>query len=376
MLALGVARVKRARHGRGGWQCGAIRSRMAAEAPSRKDRAMTDRPEPPPEQLLMQLALGKFVTRALTAVADVGVADHIDEAPVAAAALAAKTGTHADALGRVLRCLAAVGVFAETGEGFAHTPASRRLRTDDPQSMRAMVRWINCKPAWDAWGRLDHSLATGEPAFDLVHGTHVFDYFARDPDTAKVFNDAMTSFSAMTGHAVAEAYDFGGIDRLVDVGGGHGALLAAICTRHPNVRGVVFDLPDVVAGAPAVLGELVSRIDTAGGDFFAGVPAGADAYIMKHIIHDWDDARCVQLLTHCAAGLNDGGKVLIVEQLVTDRPEATFAKLLDLEMLAMTRGGRERTEDEFAALYRKAGLRMTGITPTQSPVVVVEGVRA
>lgn len=329
-----------------------------------------------PDQLLMQHVLSKFVSRALSVAADVGVADHIAESPVETADLAQKTDTNADALGRVLRCLAAVGVFAQNGTRFSHTPASELLRSDHPQSLRGMVRWINTKPAWDAWGRLDHSVNTGAPAFDEVHGTHVFEYLKSDTDTAAIFNNAMTGFSTVTGHAVAEAYDFGTMKTLVDVGGGHGALLSTILARYPTLSGIVYDLPEVVAGAPAVLGDLASRIDTIAGSFFDGVPQGANGYIMKHIIHDWSDEQCVQILRHCRDSLHDDGKVLVVEQLVTDGPESTFAKLLDLEMLVMTNGGRERTAVEFGTLFEQAGLTMTRIVPTASPVVVIEGERA
>jgi len=328
-----------------------------------------------PDQLLMQHVLSKFVSRALSAAADVGVADHISESPVETADLAQKTGTNADALGRILRCLAAVDVFAQHGTRFSHTPASELLRSDHPHSLRAMIRWINTKPAWDAWGRLDHSLKTGAPAFDAVHGTHVFDYLKTDPLTGAIFNDAMTGFSAMTGHAVAEAYDFGSTKTLVDVGGGHGALLSAILTRYPSISGIVYDLPEVVAGAPAAPGDLASRIDTVAGSFFEGVPQGANGYIMKHILHDWSDQQCVQILRHCRDNMTDNGKVLVVEQLVTDGPESTFAKLLDLEMLVMTTGGRERTATEFGSILEQAGLTMTRIVPTASPVVVIEAER-
>ena len=186
----------------------------------------------------------------------------------------------------------------------------------------------------------------------------------------------MTGFSAMTGQAVADAYDFSVFKKIVDVGGGHGRLLSAIVTKHPDVRGVVFDRPEVVKDAPAQLGSLASQIETAAGDFFEGVPEGADAYIMKHIIHDWDDEHCTTLLTGCRDGMAPGGKVLVVEMVITNEPGAAFGKLLDLEMLVMTTGGRERTESEFAALFDSAGLQVSRIVPTESPVSVIEAVKA
>jgi SAM-dependent methyltransferase len=202
-------------------------------------------------------------------------------------------------------------------------------------------------------------------------GMQVFDYFARDPETATIFHDAMTGFSTMTGHAVAGAYDFGSVKKLIDVGGGHGAMAEAIAGATPGLEALVYDLPEVVKTAPARKGVAFE-----GGDFLERVPEGADAYIMKFILHDWDDARSERILRNCAAGLRPGGKILVVEQVVSDAPEAAFAKIIDLEMLVMTPGGRERTEPEFRALFERAGLTLTRIVPTPSPVRVIEAARA
>jgi len=193
-----------------------------------------------------------------------------------------------------------------------------------------------------------------------------------------VFHDAMTGFTSVTGAAVAKGYDFSAIRNIVDVGGGHGALLAEIAHRNPAIRGTVFDRPEVVAGAKPLLEsqKLSDRIQTAGGDFLQSVPGGADAYIMKHIIHDWDDERSIRILSNCRKGMTSGGKVLIVDQVVTDKPESMFSKLSDLEMLVMTPGGRERTAEEFSKVLDGAGLKMTRIVPTESLVCVVESVAA
>ncbi len=336
---------------------------------------MSQPQSPPPDQVLMQMVVGgKFISRALSEVARLGIADHLAGGSASAADLAAKTETNEDALYRVMRALSAVGVFEQLPDRhFANTPVSEFLRQEGKASLRAMVRWINTQPAWDAWGRLDHSVKTGKPAFDEVFGEQVFDYLTeKDPETGAIFNDAMTSFSALTGPAVAEAYDFSGIEKLVDVGGGHGAMLKAIVDKHANVKGIVFDLPNVVADVD--LGSHADRITAEGGNFLESVPAGADAYIMKHIIHDWDDEHCTTILRLCREAMNEGGKVLIIEQVVSDAPESTFAKLLDLEMLVMTTGGRERTEEEFGALLPGAGLKLTRVIPTKSPVAVIEAV--
>lgn len=342
--------------------------------------AVSDAPQtPPPEQLLMQALLGKFVSKALSVVADLGVADHMQDQPTPVDVLAQGSGADAGALYRVLRALAAVGFFVEgPGKSFALLPVSRLLRSDHPGSMRAMARWLNERSAWEAWGQLEYSVRTGRPCFDEVHGAQIFDYFARHPASAQIFNEAMSGFTAMTGDAVAEAYDFSGLKRLVDVGGNLGSLLASVLARFPGVQGTLFDLPEVVKNAPAALERCPhrDRIEIVAGSFFDELPRGADAYIMKAVIHDWSDGHCVQILRKCREAMAEGGRVLIVEQIVTDRPESTMVKLVDLEMLAMTHGGRERSEEEFASLLAEAGFRLVRIVATQSPVAVIEAVPA
>jgi hypothetical protein len=329
-----------------------------------------------PDQLLMQLITGKWVSKALSLVAELAVADHVSDGPRHVEDLAAVTGMNADALYRLLRATAALGVLKELpGQRFENNVMSNMLRST-PGSLRGMMRWLGDDSAWRAWGRLDYSVQTGQPAFDKVMGMQVFEHFQHHPEVGQVFNDAMVSFTQITGPAVAKGYDFSGIKTLVDIGGGHGALIAKIAQKHPALKGVLFDRPEVVAGAGALLTAegVADRVTPQGGDFLHSVPAGADAYIMKHIIHDWDDAHSIAILSHCRKAMAPGGKVLIVEQLVSDRPEAAAVKLIDLEMLVMTTGGRERTETEFSALLGKAGLRLTRIVPTESPVVVVESV--
>ncbi len=333
----------------------------------------------PPEQVLLQMAVGKWVCQALKVAAELGVADLLAGGPRSVDEIAHGTGSNHDALYRLLRALAALGVFTERGDrSFENNALSTALRSDVPRSARAMVRWLGEEAAWHAWADFAHSVRTGEPAFDHFHDEQVFDYFAKNPLSAKIFNAAMTSFSASTGPAVARAYDFSGIGKLVDVGGGHGGLLLAIAERFPAIDCVLFDRPEVIAGAGLVLSTSrhAARIETRSGDFLEGVPEGADAYIMKHIIHDWDDERCVRILGHCAAAATKEGRVLVVDQVVTDRPESAFSKIMDLEMLAMTPGGRERTELEFRDLFEQAGLVLTRVVPTDSLVSIVEGRKA
>lgn len=332
-----------------------------------------DQHAPPPEQQLMQMAMGKFVSRMITLVANLGVADHLAE-PTSVVTLANATGANPDALYRVLRALAAVGVFVESdGRTFALTPVGAVLRSDHPRSARAMCRMLNDSWNWAAWGALDHSVKTGEPAFDHVYGMPAFKWFATHSAESQLFGEAMTSLTIGTSAAVARAYDFSSVKHLVDVGGSHGIMLAGVIDRFPNVRGTLFDLPHVVAEANAKLASSPhrDRIATVGGSFFEPLPK-ADAYIMKSIIHDWDDASCVKILSNCREAMEPGGRVLIVEGVVTNAPESTFLKMLDIEMLAVTHGGRERTEPEFVAVLHSAGLTLTRIVRTESPFCVIE----
>jgi SAM-dependent methyltransferase len=333
-----------------------------------------------PQVLVMQLLTTKVAAQALTQAAELGVADQLRQGPRPVAELADSLKVSEDALYRVLRALAGVGFFVEhPGRTFSNNENSEILRTGVPGSMRAMARWLGEESSWwKAWGQLSHSLRTGRPAAEVVFGGTTFDFFSRTPRVNEIFQSAMTDFSAVAAKAVAMAYDFAAVKRVVDVGGGHGTLLAAILEASPEATGVLFDLPEVLAGADATLeaSGQSNRIEKVAGNFLEMVPADGDLYIMKHIIHDWDDARCITLLQNCRRAMKPGGRVLIVEHVITDQPESTMAKLLDLEMLVMTPGGRERTDQEFRELLQKAGLELERIIPTESPVCVLEAVAA
>jgi hypothetical protein len=331
----------------------------------------------PPQAALMQLMTGYWVSQGIYVAARLGLADLLADGPKTSRELAAATGTHAESLYRVLRMLASVGVFAEDGAGrFGLTPLAEPL-TSGPGSLRAIVTHWGEEPSWKAWGALLESVKTGQTAFVLANGAEVFPYYATHPESARPFNEAMTEFSASVGAAVIEAYDFSEFRQIVDVGGGHGGLLTTILKANPQARGVVFDQPEVVAGAPAMIAAqgLQGRVEAAGGDFFASVPAGGDAYVMKHIIHDWDDERSIAILRNIRRAMADSGKLLLIESVVPPGNAPDFGKLVDVHMLVMT-GGRERTEAEHAALFAKAGFRLTRVVPTQSPVSVVEAVKA
>lgn len=328
----------------------------------------------PPEAVVMQMMMGKFVSKGLSVAATLGVADHVD-GPTSVDRLATATGANVDALYRLLRALAAVGVFVEhPGKKFSLTPVGERLRTSNPHSMRGMARMLNDDWNWTAWGALGHSVQTGHSAFEHAHGMRIFEYMAKHPEESHRFGEAMTALTVGVTAAVVAAYDFSEVKHVVDLGGSHGILGSGIVDKFPGVRTTVFDLPHVVDEAKVQLAKHPhrDRIGIAAGSFFETLPK-ADAYIMKSIIHDWDDASCTKILSQCRAAMEPGGRVLIVESIVTDGPESTFVKLLDLEMLVVTHGGRERTRDEYAALFEGAGLKLARIVPTKGPFAVIEG---
>ena len=338
----------------------------------------TDASAQPPDAYLLQIAFGPMVAQALYVAAKLGVADHLAEKPLPVSELAARTRTHERALYRILRSLASAGVFAETDPHvFALTPYAEPLRSDVPNSMRNGVIFMGEEWHWRVWNDMLYSVQTGKPAWGHVHGAEVFDYFAANPEQSEIFNRAMTDGSSGIAPAVVESYDFSGFATLVDIAGGHGYLLAQVLKGFPGVRGILFDVPAVVEGAGALLEKegVAARVERVGGDFFASVPRGADAYMMKHIIHDWDDERAVKILDNIRAAMPDDGKVLIVETVVPAGNEPHYSKLLDLEMLTSP-GGVERTEEEYRELLAAAGLRLARIIPTSSPYSIIEAVKA
>lgn len=338
-------------------------------------------PEKPPQDAgmqLMQFITGHWVAAAVYAAAKLRLADHLADGPQTADELAAATGADGSSVYRLLRALASLGVFEETAaRTFSLAEMGELLRSDHPRSMRSMALFQGAPPHWEGWGAFLHSVETGESAFEKVHGKGFFDYCQSDPEFAEAFNGAMTGMSAAASEVVVQAYDFSGIETLVDVGGGHGYLLACILRNNPDLRGKLIDLPHVVKGsAPAFdVAGLSDRVELVGGDFFETVPSG-DAYIAKHIIHDWDDEHCIVLLTNMRKAMSGNGRVLLVEAVIPPGNAPSLAKLLDLEMLHSTHGGRERSEGEFAELFAAAGLKLNRIVPTASYFSVVEAIPA
>jgi len=336
-------------------------------------------PALPPPFALFRMASAYYVSRAVHAAAELGIADLMAAGPQDAAALAQATGTHAPSLRRVLRLLAAHGVLVEEPDGrFTLTPIGQCLRSDGPASMRATVRLFG-GITQQAWGALPHTLRTGEPGFRYLFGMDSFAYLEAHPEEAANFDQAMASFTAHIAAAVAAACDFSPFHTAVDVGGGSGAVVGGVLRANPALRGIVLERPDVAPRAAAHLAALglADRCSAVAGDFFAAVPEG-DAYLLKHVIHDWDDARATAIL---AAIRRTAGTapVLIVEGVYPPHVAQDDASLRaasnDVNMLVCT-GGRQRSEAEFRALYEAAGYALARIIPTQAGVAVIEGVPA
>jgi len=336
-------------------------------------------PAPDPRNQILQFATGYMPAICLHTAAKLKIADLLAGGPRPVAELARDAqGVNENALYRVLRALACIGVFTETAPGiFANTETSELLRAGAPGSLREIVLWLANPLHLRVFAEFMHAVQTGGTAIKKATGLEAFDYIPQDAAEHAIFNAAMTNLSAWLIGPVLDEYDFGGLGTLADIGGGHGFLLAAILQKHPGLRGIVFDMPDVVAGAKPRIESLglVSRCEIAGGDFFQNVPP-ADSYVMKSIIHDWDDTRSVAILKNCARAMRGaGGKVLLIEFVIDPGNEPGLGKWIDMEMLAMA-GGRERTERDFAELFSQAGLRLARIVRTKSPYCVVEAVKA
>ena len=348
-----------------------------------KARPMIEQNDPevqaaPPEAVLTQMITGSLGSQAVYVAAQLGIADLLAQGPRKVEDLASAADADADSLYRVLRALASFGVFEEhANRVFGLTPTGDLLRSDSPKSLRDLAIFMGEDWHWRVWGRTLYSVRTGKAAWSQVHGQEVFPYLATNPEAAKIFDRAMTSLSNLAITAVVEGYDFSGIATLVDVAGGHGRLLTAILDKHMSMHGVLFDQPQVIDGAKdnEHVNALSERLKLVSGDFFESVPAGFDGYIMKHIIHDWDDERALQILRNIRNVMDDNGRVMLVETVITSDGQPDLGKLLDIEML-VSPGGKERTAAEYKELLAKAGLKMTRIVPTKSPYSVIEAVKA
>ncbi|MGH7944014.1 MAG: methyltransferase [Opitutaceae bacterium] len=331
--------------------------------------------EQPPPQRLLRLITGYWVTQLIHVAARLEIADRLAAGPRTSDALAAECGVRPRELHRVLRALASEGLFTEVApRTFAVTLLGELLQKERPGSLHARALISGAKD-YTAWGALLHSVQTGEPAFDHVFGEDHFHWLPRHPEMAAAFHETMTQLAAQYYRAVVDAFDFGRFRCVVDVGGGHGQLLALILAKHPHLRGILFDAPHVIAGAGGPLREaaVADRCELCSGNFFESIPVGGDAYVMSHILHDWDEEPAGRILRTMRRTMDSSARLLIVEKIIPPGNDASFSKLMDVHMLVLT-GGLERTEAEFRDLLAKTGFRLESVTPTASFMSVIEAV--
>lgn len=329
---------------------------------------------PSPQDLMNRMITGYWTTQAIYVAAKLGVADLIQGGPRTAEELAAPTGTHAPSLYRLLRALASLGIFQEDdARQFSMTPLAECLVSDRPGSQRALAV-MSGEEHYKAWGELLYSVQTGQVGFDKLYGMPVFDFLSQNEAQAKVFDAAMVGVHGRESAAMTDAYDFSGVRVLADIGGGNGSLLTAILQKNPHLQGVLYDLPGVVERAKANLAAagVADRCQVIGGSFFESIPAGADAYLMRHIIHDWDDEKSTTILKNIAKVIEPDGRLLVVEGVIPPGNDPCFGKLLDLTMLTIP-GGKERTEAEYRSLFQTGGFDLTRIVATAAEVSVIEG---
>lgn len=324
---------------------------------------------------MRRLISGYALTISVSVVAQLGIADRLAQGPQTAADLAKICGVDADFLRRVLRYLASEGVFEQQAEDrFALTDLSHWLRADVPGSMRPRAAFVGSRISWPVWGHLLQAMQTGKSGMEMAYGKTLFEVGRQDPESAATFNSFMAAQTAASVRALLDAYDFSTTREMVDVGGGRGALVAGVLQAQPQMRGILFDLAEVVSSAPPLLESagVAERCRIIGGDFFQSVPAGADLYALKFILHDWRDADCVTILKNCRAAMAPGGRVLIIEHLVPEGTGPHFAKFMDINMMVMTDGGRERTQAEFERLLGAAELRLGQVFPTAIGINALE----
>jgi len=329
--------------------------------------------EDDPAETLRRLTIGYQVSQAVHVAASLGIADLLAEEACAVDELASSTGSHPDALYRLLRALASIGILREEpGRTFSLTEVGDCLRSDSPDSLAGWALYVGRPYYWNAWAHLLDSVQTGENAFRSVYGTSIWEYRADHPEESAIFDGAMTALTSRVNSSLIGSYDFERFATVVDVGGGHGVLLAALLAEHPAMQGVLFDQPHVVALAHDLLeaAGVADRCQVIGGSFFESVPEGGDAYLLKAIIHDWEDAEAVAILEACRRAMRADATLLVVERILAPPNEGPAATFSDLNMLVGP-GGRERTMDDFAALFEASGFRLQDETPTRSDLSVV-----
>ena len=334
-------------------------------------------PAPPPHVGILQILNGAHVAGAVSCLAQLGIPDLLESGPRSAEELANQIGAQPDALYRLMRATACVGVLTEDSEGrFSQTPMSAVLCSEAEPGLRGLAIMGGREWHGRGWSNLEYCVKTGKQALDKIYGMPVFEFFSKNPEEAQIFDDAMTGLSSIDGPAVADAYNFEGIHTIVDVAGGRGLLLATLLEKNPHLKGTLYEMPHVLAGAKnGALQPFIDRCTLASGDMFSSVPAGADAYIMKHIIHDWPDDACIKLLRACRQGVNPGGKLLVVDCVIQPGNNFSPGKFLDLQMLIFP-SGRERSEAQFSGLLAMAGWKLSRVISTMAQDSIVEGLPA
>ena len=329
-------------------------------------------PIPPAMQMMQTIWPGAMAAQAIYAGARFGIADLLKDGPKTIEEIARATRTHGPSLHRLLRALTSLRIFEESTPGvFRNTELSDTLRRDIPGSMSAWALFLGAPFNWKLWGNLEESVRSGEPAAERVYGKSFWMHLAENAADAEVFNGAMSAGSQMSATAIVSAYDFSSFRKIVDVGGGHGMLLHGILSATPNLRGVLYDLPEVVANA-AVLrtGEVASRAEIIGGSFFETVPSGADAYVLQGIIHDWSDNDALKILRACRKAISPDGKLLVSTSLLKSSNETDRANFMDIYM--MLYGGCERTEAQLRTLLDDAGFSLKRVIPTSIRSFILE----
>ena len=325
----------------------------------------------PPPALLAQMIFGFIISQAISVAAKLGIADVISNDPLTVGELATATATDQSSLYRLLRALMSVGIFQKDSDGrYSNTAMSEFLRADHPESLRGIAHLLGDREHWHAHGNMMRSVKTDENGFTYTFGQPFFEYASTRPEIGLIFDEGMTSFTRGIAGAVTAAYDFSSAQIVADIGGGHGILLSKILEANQHLSGILFDQPQVVEVA-----KTSDRIKISGGDFFAEIPVAADVYLMKHIIHDWNDEQSKTILTNLAKAAAAGAKLLLIESVVEEVDAMpSMSKVMDLNMLVCT-GGKERTAEEYAALLAETGFKLTNVYPTASPVQIVEAVR-
>lgn len=328
-------------------------------------------------QAFRRMLMGFRTTQMIHVAAKLNIADLLADGPLSADDLAKTAGANPRALYRLLRALASLGIFAEREDGrFQLTPLAEPLRSTAVGSLHGAAVLYGEPWCWRAYGELLHSVKTGEPAFDHAHGLGIFDYCQQNPQAAAVFNRAMTDFTGQEVAAILEAYDFSVFKIVVDVGGGHGAFLADLLAARRELRGILYDLPHAMEGARKLMAEagVAERCAIVSGNFFQSAPQGGDLYLLKRVIHDWDDERAVAILKNCRDAIPDAGRLLVMEKVIPPGNTPSEATLFDINMV-VSAGGMERTEAEYRALLARAGFVLTQVISTARPLSLIEAVR-